>query len=153
MTPPQTNSAHKTDFAPLFETPQQWFNTISYEYQMPGGGQGKIYDLTPTGITFKHTDRSLSYASRRAKSDHHKQTIAETDEIALVQSNPDTNKTDSPVGWVNSRGRMVKIFVHIPFESEITTESELTTKLNNLFENEPDFESVFNRVKRVPDTI
>ena len=39
------------------------------------------------------------------------------------------------------------------FESKITTESELTTKLSNLFKNEPDFESLFNRVKRVPDTI
>ena len=142
-----------SEIKPLFKTPQEWFNSTSYEYHLPIGEQGKVYDLTASGITFKHIERTLSYATKQVTAADYKQVLIKAGTITVVQSEEEANQATTPVGWVTTQGRMVKVYIHIPFESEATTPTELKTTLSDIFHTQPDLESLFNRATRVPNDI
>jgi len=148
-----TDGSCEPSLRPLFNNPQQWFNSVSYEYHMLIGEKGSVYDLTPNGITFKHTHRVISHPQTRVKADEYRQTINNAETITLTQSETESTKINSPSGWVNTQGRIVKTYIHIPFEATITAENTLKQKLDNIFHTNPDFELLFNRLNRIPDSI
>lgn len=115
------------------------------------GKQGKVYDLTASRITFKHIEKTPSYANKQVTVSDHRRVLAEAKTITLVESKDEADQASTPVGWVKSKGRMVKVYTQIPFDSEVTTPTELKDTLNDIFHTNPDFESLFNRVIRTPN--
>lgn len=131
------------ELVPLFESANEWFETVMDQYEMACGKFGKIISLSPEAVTFRalgegpadsswHQDMeelfSVTGNSPKKVKGH-----SAPEEVEVIPNENYTDNPDHPTTWAKFEGRHIYIYERVPFESPpITSTEQLRTEFGQI---------------------
>jgi len=131
---------------PLLEQPMEWFQEPVGQYETAFGPWANVDDLSPEAVVFRFTGHVRSYDTDTFKLDRQ---IAEHRDAVYVRNKDSAETQPIPTAWMEVGHPHFSYFERIPFEKRVTTLDELKDELNEIMDDTPDWQELFNEASIV----